>query len=54
VRRAMADGASTPFEIVPAVVGGDASEQMRVSWGLAEVLCYLRHLEASGEPVPLA
>jgi glyoxylase-like metal-dependent hydrolase (beta-lactamase superfamily II) len=54
VRRAGADGARTPFEIVPAIVGEDAPEQMRVSWGLSEVLGYLRHLEALGEPVPLA
>ena len=54
VRRAAADGAGTPFEIVPAIVGEDAPEQMRVSWGLSEVLCYLRHLEVMGEPVRLA
>src|SRR3954452_16757163 len=54
VRQAAADGAGTPFEIVPAIVGEDAPEQMRVSWGLSEVLCYLRHLEVMGEPVRLA
>jgi glyoxylase-like metal-dependent hydrolase (beta-lactamase superfamily II) len=54
VRAAASDGARTPFEIVPAVVGADAPEQMRVSWGLSEVLCYLRHLEALGQPVQLA
>ncbi len=53
VRTAVSDGASTPFEIVPAVVGEDAPEQMRVGWGLSEVLCYLRHLEARGEQVAL-
>jgi glyoxylase-like metal-dependent hydrolase (beta-lactamase superfamily II) len=54
VRQALAGGAATPFEIVPAVVGENAPEQMRVSWGLSEVLCYLRHLEVMGERVPLA
>jgi hypothetical protein len=54
VRQAAADGAATPFEIVPAIVGEDAPEQMRVSWGLSEVLCYLRRLEVMGEPVRLA
>src|SRR3954468_7240873 len=54
VRAAISNGAGTPFEIVPAVLGENAPEQMRVSWGLSEVLCYLRHLEALGEPVQLA
>jgi glyoxylase-like metal-dependent hydrolase (beta-lactamase superfamily II) len=54
VRQAAADGAATPFEIVPAIVGEHAPEQMRLSWGLSEVLCYLRHLEVMGEPVRLA
>ena len=54
VQEAAANGARTPFEIVPAVLGEEAPEQMRVSWGLSEVLCYMRHLEALGEPVALA
>jgi glyoxylase-like metal-dependent hydrolase (beta-lactamase superfamily II) len=49
VRRAIAGGPRTPFEIVPELVGRDASGSMMVSWGLSEVLCYLRHLELRGE-----
>jgi glyoxylase-like metal-dependent hydrolase (beta-lactamase superfamily II) len=49
VRRAIADGPRTPFEIVPALVGDEAPGQMMVSWGLSEVLCYLTHLERLGE-----
>jgi glyoxylase-like metal-dependent hydrolase (beta-lactamase superfamily II) len=49
VRRAIADGPRTPFEIVPILVGEDAPSQMMVSWGLSEVLCYLTHLERLGE-----
>jgi glyoxylase-like metal-dependent hydrolase (beta-lactamase superfamily II) len=49
VRRAIADGPRTPFEIVPILVGEEAPSQMMVSWGLSEVLCYLTHLERLGE-----
>jgi len=49
VRDAIASGPMTPFDIVPKLVGVEASSQMMVSWGLSEVLCYLRHLELSGE-----
>jgi glyoxylase-like metal-dependent hydrolase (beta-lactamase superfamily II) len=54
VRAAAADGRHTPFEIVPAIFGDEAPDHMRVSWGLSEVLCYLRHLEAIGQPVEVA
>jgi glyoxylase-like metal-dependent hydrolase (beta-lactamase superfamily II) len=53
VRRAIADGPLTPFEIVPELVGPDVSGPMMVSWGLSEVLCYLRHLELRGEVAKL-
>ncbi len=49
VRDAIASGPMTPFDIVPNLVGVEAPSQMMVSWGLSEVLCYLRHLELSGE-----
>jgi glyoxylase-like metal-dependent hydrolase (beta-lactamase superfamily II) len=49
VRRALAQGPRTPFEIVPELVGREAPSQMMISWGLSEVLCYLRHLELSGD-----
>ena len=51
VRRAIAEGPRTPFEIVPRLVGTEAPSQMMVSWGLSEVLCYLRHLELDGQIV---
>jgi glyoxylase-like metal-dependent hydrolase (beta-lactamase superfamily II) len=38
----------TAFEIVPALVGEDATPLM-INWGLNEVLCYLLHLERRGE-----
>ena len=45
VRGALADGAKTPFEIVPALVGTDELTPMLLNWGLNETLCYLRYLE---------
>jgi glyoxylase-like metal-dependent hydrolase (beta-lactamase superfamily II) len=53
VRKAIADGPRTPFEIVPTLVGEEAPSQMMVSWGLSEVLCYLTHLERLGEATPI-
>jgi len=49
VRRAVATGPSTPFEIVPALLGTSDLSPMMVNWGLSETLCYLRHLERRGE-----
>jgi glyoxylase-like metal-dependent hydrolase (beta-lactamase superfamily II) len=45
VRRALEDGAKTPFEIVPALMQTDELTPMIVNWGLSEALCYLRYLE---------
>jgi hypothetical protein len=45
VRAALEQGAKTPFEIVPSLVGADNMTPMMVSWGLAETLVYLRYLE---------
>jgi glyoxylase-like metal-dependent hydrolase (beta-lactamase superfamily II) len=45
VRGALEHGAKTPFEIVPTLVGADNMTPMMVSWGLTEVLVYLRYLE---------
>jgi glyoxylase-like metal-dependent hydrolase (beta-lactamase superfamily II) len=53
VRRAIADQPRTPYEIVPFLVGEEAPGEMMVSWGLSEVLCYLRHLEVRGEAAAL-
>jgi len=53
VRGAIAERPRTPFEVVPVLVGEEAPTPMMVSWGLSEVLCYLRHLEVRGEAAPL-
>jgi glyoxylase-like metal-dependent hydrolase (beta-lactamase superfamily II) len=45
VRRALEDGAKTPFEIVPALMQTDELTPMIVNWGLSEALCYLRYME---------
>ena len=42
---ALEQGAKTPFEIVPALVGEENMTPMMVSWGLGETLVYLRYLE---------
>jgi glyoxylase-like metal-dependent hydrolase (beta-lactamase superfamily II) len=49
VRSAIAGEPRTPFEIVPALVGPEASGGMAVSWGLSQALSYLDHLELLGE-----
>jgi glyoxylase-like metal-dependent hydrolase (beta-lactamase superfamily II) len=45
VRRALEEGAKTPFEIVPALMQTTELTPMIVNWGLSETLCYLRYLE---------
>ena len=45
VRGALEDGAKTPFEVVPALVGTDELTPILLNWGLNEALCYLRYLE---------
>ena len=49
VRAGLGAGPQTPFELVPAIVGEEVPAQMKIGWGLSEVLCYLRHLEVLGE-----
>jgi glyoxylase-like metal-dependent hydrolase (beta-lactamase superfamily II) len=49
VRRALADGPCTAFDIVPPMVDRELPRTMMVGWGLSETLCYLRHLELRGE-----
>jgi len=49
VRAALAEGPRTAFEIVPLVLGADAPGSMQVSWGLSQVLSYLRHMELRDE-----
>jgi glyoxylase-like metal-dependent hydrolase (beta-lactamase superfamily II) len=53
VRRALADGPRTPFDIVPEIVDPALPPAMMVGWGLSETLSYLRHLERLGEAVKL-
>ena len=49
VRGAVVEGTKTAYEIVPALIGDELPSEMLVSWGLAETLCYLRHLELQGK-----
>jgi glyoxylase-like metal-dependent hydrolase (beta-lactamase superfamily II) len=49
VRSALARGSRTAFDVVPEIVDRDLSRPLRLSWGLTETLCYLRHLEVRGE-----
>jgi glyoxylase-like metal-dependent hydrolase (beta-lactamase superfamily II) len=49
VRRALAGGPRTPFDIVPQIADARLPPAMMVGWGLSETLCYLRHLERRGE-----
>jgi glyoxylase-like metal-dependent hydrolase (beta-lactamase superfamily II) len=53
VRRALADGPRTPFDVVPEVLDAELPPAMMVGWGLSETLCYLTHLERRGEAVKL-
>lgn len=53
VRRALADGSRTPFEVVPQVLDAELPPAMMVGWGLSETLCYLTHLERRGDVVKL-
>jgi glyoxylase-like metal-dependent hydrolase (beta-lactamase superfamily II) len=53
VRRALADGPRTPFDVVPQVLDAELPPAMMVGWGLSETLCYLTHLERRGEAVKL-
>jgi glyoxylase-like metal-dependent hydrolase (beta-lactamase superfamily II) len=49
VRRALDDGPTTAFEIVPALMQTDQLTPMVVNWGLSEALCYLRYMELREE-----
>ena len=49
MRGALAElGEPTPFDIVPKLLQTEDLNPMLVSWGLAETLAYLRHLEVEG------
>ena len=49
VRDAIADAPLTAYEVVPALLGEEATTPMMLNWGLSEALSYLRHLEVLGE-----
>ena len=49
VRSALEQGAKTPFEIIPTLMGTEELTPMMVSWGLTETLAYLRYLERREE-----
>jgi glyoxylase-like metal-dependent hydrolase (beta-lactamase superfamily II) len=49
VRRALAGGPRTPFDITPEMLGHELPAPMMIGWALGETLCYLRHLELRGE-----
>jgi glyoxylase-like metal-dependent hydrolase (beta-lactamase superfamily II) len=53
VRAVLGDGPRTPFEVVPHVLDAELPPAMMVGWGLSETLCYLTHLERSGEAIKL-
>jgi glyoxylase-like metal-dependent hydrolase (beta-lactamase superfamily II) len=54
VRRAIAAGPRTAFDVVPEMLEAELPSLMKISWGLSETLCYLRYLERRGEAVKLA
>jgi glyoxylase-like metal-dependent hydrolase (beta-lactamase superfamily II) len=53
VRRALAGGPRTAFDVVPEMLDSDLPDPMMVGWGLSETLCYLRHLELRGDARPV-
>ena len=53
VRRCVADGPKTAFEIVPDLLGTEDLSPMMVNWALSQILCYLRYLELREEVRPL-
>jgi glyoxylase-like metal-dependent hydrolase (beta-lactamase superfamily II) len=49
IRRALAHGPRTAFDIVPEMLEVELPGPMMIGWGLSEALCYLRHMEIAGE-----
>jgi hypothetical protein len=49
IRNSLADGPRMAFDIVPEMLEVELPGPMMIGWGLAEALCYLRHLELAGE-----
>ena len=53
IRSVLRERPSTPYEIVPRLVGTDELTPMVVNWGLSQVLSYLRHLDRTEQARPL-
>jgi glyoxylase-like metal-dependent hydrolase (beta-lactamase superfamily II) len=49
IRRALADGPRTAFDVVPEMLEVELPGPMMIGWGLSEALSYLRHMEVAGE-----
>jgi glyoxylase-like metal-dependent hydrolase (beta-lactamase superfamily II) len=49
IRRALANGPRTAFDVVPEMLDVELPGPMMIGWGLTEALCYLRHMELGGE-----
>ena len=45
IRRSLADGPRTAFDIVPEMIDVELPGPMMIGWGLSEALCYLNHME---------
>jgi hypothetical protein len=49
IRRALAGGPRTAFNLVPEILDVELPEPMKIGWGLTEALAYLTHMELNGE-----
>jgi glyoxylase-like metal-dependent hydrolase (beta-lactamase superfamily II) len=49
IRRSLADGPRTAFDVVPEMLDVELPGPMMIGWGLTEALSYLRHMELAGE-----
>jgi glyoxylase-like metal-dependent hydrolase (beta-lactamase superfamily II) len=52
VRRALAEGPKTGFEIVPALLDGEPPNPLRTVWAMGETMVYLQHLRVREEAEP--
>jgi hypothetical protein len=48
IRRSLADGPRTAFDVVPEMLEVELPGPMMIGWGLSEALSYLRHMEVAG------
>jgi glyoxylase-like metal-dependent hydrolase (beta-lactamase superfamily II) len=49
IRRSLADGPRTAFDILPEMLDIELPQPMWIGWVLSEALCYLNHMELRGE-----